>query len=81
MSTEYEIRTVKTLVVPKDSAMYSEMGYTVEIVDESGGEFVVVNDQAPHEERGIRIDDKSWPTLRAAIDTAFDGINKHEVKK
>jgi hypothetical protein len=60
-------RITQLTVVPDDEPIFSEQTTTVTIVDESGGEFVVI--EQSHEPYGkIAIDPKEWPDLRAAID-------------
>lgn len=40
--TEYEMRTTGMIVAPKTQPIFSELATEVRIVDESGGEFVEV---------------------------------------
>ena len=41
MIKDYECRVVKLLIAPKSQPIYSEYATTVEIYDESGGEFPI----------------------------------------
>lgn len=64
-----EIRTTKLVVIPPCEPLFSEHATTVEIVDESGGEFVVVSQDCPdHGCVGrVAINPEEWPVLRDAI--------------
>ena len=55
-------------VAPKGSEIYTERATTVTIQDESGGEFVEV-EQHGNGRGKIAIDPEEWPALRSAIDT------------
>lgn len=69
---EYETRTLSLIVAPAGSEIFSEMATTVEITDESSGEFVQVI-QHGHTGLGkIAIEPKEWPALRAAIDRMIE---------
>lgn len=68
VQAEYETRTLSLVVVPQGYEIFSEMATTIEITDESGGEFVQVKQPGCIDGRGIAIDRKEWPALRAAID-------------
>lgn len=57
-------RVTRLHVIPEAEPIFDERGFSVEIADEGGGEFVVVSDFAEK----IRIDAKEWPALREAID-------------
>jgi hypothetical protein len=60
-------RITQLTVVPEEKPIFSEQATTVTIQDDSGGEFVVV-EQAYADYGKIAIDPKEWPDLRAAID-------------
>ncbi len=71
MTTEYETRVTRVHVMPKGQPLFSEMAATVEIVDDAGGEYVRVTQQAA--ERGdqtqmITIEPTEWPVLRDTIE-------------
>lgn len=66
--TEYETRTMALLVIPKGQPLYSERGTTVSIVDESGGEFVEVEQHGRTDIGKILINAEEWPALRDAIE-------------
>ena len=63
----YETRTTRITVVETGKELYSELATTIEIDDESGGEYVKVT-QDRMVTPGIAIDPQEWPTIRAAID-------------
>ena len=69
--TEYEIRVTRCHVLPKGEPLFSEMAATVEIVDEAGGEYVLVKQQSTRPDSGeqtIAIERDEWPPLRDTID-------------
>lgn len=65
----HEIRTTRLVVLPPGEPLFSEHATTVEIVDEAGGEFVVVEQNCPdHGWVGkVAITPEEWPVLRDAI--------------
>lgn len=67
-------RVTKLTVTPGE--LFHERGFSVEIVDEAGGEFVEVRSN----ESGspLRIDADEWPFLRDAIDRMFVEIAENE---
>lgn len=69
---EYETRTLSLIVVPPGYEIFSEMATTIEITDESGGEFVQVKQPSRTDGSGIAIEPKEWPVLRAAIDRMIE---------
>ena len=66
--TEYEARTMRLLVIPKDQPSFSEMGTTITIVDEASGEFVEVEQIGRTDMGKISITPEEWPMLRDAIE-------------
>lgn len=65
----YEIRATRLHVIPTGAPIYDERGFTVEIDDEAGGEFLIVgchDDQCANGQ--IRLDPSDWPALRDAIE-------------
>ena len=69
LRSKYEIRIVAVLVVPEGSPLYSDMATRIEIVDESGGEYVEVSQSKDSADLGkVSIDPDEWPALREAID-------------
>lgn len=64
----YETRTVKVSVVPKEEPIFHNGVTSIEIVDEAAGEFVEVTQCNDSNEGKIAIEKSEWPTLRAAID-------------
>ena len=67
MAKPYRTRVTRLLVVPEGEPSFSEMSTTVEIEDESAGEFVVVAQRARIDMGQIAINPEEWPALRAAI--------------
>lgn len=64
-----EVKTLSVVVKPVGEPLFSEEATTISIVDEAGGEFVVVSQSARDDLGKIAINPEEWPTLRAAIDT------------
>lgn len=65
----HEARVTRIHILPAAAPIYDERGFSVEIDDEAGGEFVVVNCNDELCAVGqIRVDPGEWPALRAAID-------------
>lgn len=62
-------RPIKWTVGPETEPIFSENQTTVEIVDEAGGEFVVV-EQGNEGYGKIGFDPADWPAIRAAINKA-----------
>ena len=66
---EYRKRIKAIVVFPEGEPIFSELATTIEIDDESGGEFVVVSQYgAIREGNGVAINPEEWPHLRDAID-------------
>ena len=63
----YEPRVTGITVIPKNQPLYSEMGTTVTIVDEAGGEFVEVSQHGGPDLGKIAINPEEWPVLRDTI--------------
>jgi len=57
-------RVTRLHVLPEGEPLFDERGFSVEIDDEAGGEFVVVSDC----DGKIRLNAEEWPALREAID-------------
>ena len=71
MVKPYRTRITQLTVVPEGEPSFSEMATTVEIDDESAGEFVVVSQDA-RTDKGIAITPEEWPELRAAINQMIE---------
>jgi len=73
---EFKTRITKVTVTPGE--LFHERGFEVEIVDESGGEFIQVrsNDTGGC----LRFDVEEWPALCVAIDDMVRGIKENEEK-
>jgi hypothetical protein len=66
--TEYTTSILSVIVKPPADRIFSEMATTISIDDESGGEFVVVRQNADRLQAGeIQITPEEWPSLRSAI--------------
>ena len=61
-----ETRVTQIVLCPPSEPLYSEMATTVQIQDESGGEFVEVS-QTGSSLGKVWINPEEWPALRAAI--------------
>lgn len=80
--TKYETRPIKWIFLPEGELIFSEHGITIEIVDESGGEFVEICDQHDQAKDGkVRICADEWPTLWAAIDHAIKQCREEKKAK
>lgn len=62
-----QARVTRIVVVPANEPLYSERATTVDITDESGGEFVEVSQHGDVSLGKIQINPEDWPKLRAAI--------------
>ena len=58
--------------------MFPSHDTTVEIYDESGGEFVCIKQHPDSGDQEIRIDPEEWPTLREAIDRTIADCRRYE---
>ena len=61
-------RVTQITVLPEGEPTYSERATIVEIEDDAGGEFVIVDQSSGGDYGKVAIDPDEWPTLRAAID-------------
>ena len=68
--SNFEVRGVKWCVVPKKETLFSEMATYVEIVDEAGGEFLVISQSAGKGLQEIRVDVEEWEVIKKAVDYA-----------
>jgi hypothetical protein len=80
MTPKYETRPIKWLHAPVGEDLFGERGITIEIKDESGGEFVAVTSQDGASD-GVKIDPDEWPTLWAAIDHAIKQCREEKKEK
>jgi len=61
-------RTTRITIQPEDEPIFSEQSTSVYIADECGGEFVIVEQDAPDHGYGkIAINAEEWPEIRKAI--------------
>ena len=65
--SKHQPRVTRLAVGPADEPLFSEMVTTVEIADESGGEFVEVSQHGGTDIGKIQINREEWPALRDAI--------------
>lgn len=65
--SDFETRVTKFTVVPKGGPLFHERATDIFLEDESGGEFVVVQQHGEGYGK-IAIDFEEWPALRAAIE-------------
>ncbi len=66
-------RAIKWVMCNEDDPVFTDKGYTVEIMDEAGGEFLGVTSN--HEpESCLKIDKTDWGELKEAIDLAFKAL-------
>ena len=77
----YEIRTVALLVAPDTEPTYSERATKVSIDDESGGEFVIVEQNGRADTGRIEIAPEEWPMLSDAIDTMISACRDEREEK
>lgn len=72
-------RTTRMHILPRGEPIFSELAYTVEIEDDSGGEYIHLKDGSiTGDKDGIKINPEDWPTVREAIDRMVDQIKEHE---
>ena len=64
----YETRTTRIVVLRKGAEIFDESATTIEIVDESGGEFLTISQSHTDAHSSLKIDPQEWPHIRAAID-------------
>lgn len=67
MSAKLQARVTRIVVVPANEPLFSERATAVEIVDESAGELVEVEQHGDVSLGKIQINPEEWPALRAAI--------------
>jgi hypothetical protein len=73
----YETRITRMTTVPQGEELFSEQATEIEIVNEAGGEFVVI--QQHYEEYGkIAINPEEWIVLREAIDKMIKECRKEK---
>jgi hypothetical protein len=77
----YITRTLKIAILPESESIFSERCTTIEIEDQSGGEYLVVTQNSMSsavKEQQIEIDSEEWTPLKEAIDRMFVEIIKHK---
>ena len=68
---DYEVRTMKVVVVPVGETCFSERATFIKIADEDGGEFVKVTQEGGSDDlaRSVAFDPEEWPHIRDAIES------------
>lgn len=61
------------IVVPDGEPTFSEQATTIQIADESAGEFVEVIQHGGLELGKVQINPEEWPAIRDAIDRLISG--------
>jgi len=61
---KYEERITKVIILPEGEEIFSEHSTSIEIVDESGGEFLEVSQL----DMKFRINPEEWKSIKHAID-------------
>lgn len=71
MSINYKTRVTRLSIAPEGEPIFSEQCTNVSIDDESGGEFIVIEQQSGRPDPGqkIRIDSDEWTHIKAAVET------------
>ena len=75
--TDYEMRTVSVMVVPKGEAIFSERATIISIADEGAGEFLKITQQSDHSNAGeqeISIEPEEWPHIKKAVEMMIGQI-------
>lgn len=73
----FEVRPTQWTMTPSGKPIFDERAMTLKIEDESGGEFLVLENCGDvGSEKGFRFDVEEWPALRALIDEAVKGVRK-----
>ncbi len=75
MSTERRIKSV--VVAPAGAPIFDDQAWTVDIEDDAGGEFLVIqcnDDQCANGQ--IRMNPKEWPAIRDAIEFMIEQVRK-----
>ncbi len=68
MVSDYETRTIRIVVLREGVELFDESATTIEIEDESGGEYLVISQSHTDAHSSLKIDPAQWPHIRAAID-------------
>lgn len=79
MSTKYILRPTRIHVLPEGEPLFSEHATVIEIVDETGGDFVQIR-QMPDagQDNVLRINSENeWNAVAAAVADMFSEIAKH----
>lgn len=74
----YETRTTKIIVLMKGKDIFDESATSIEIVNESGGEYLEVSQCSDMYDGKIAIDPYEWPAIKAAINKMIKECRCHE---
>lgn len=78
MNKTHYIRTTEVAILPSvDTKLYAPSVMRIRILDETGGEFVEVQ----QDEYAFRIDPSEWQSLRTAIDTMIKECRPENTEK
>ena len=73
--SKYETRAIMVLVAPEGERIFTDRGFAIEVVDESGGEYLVISNAESNSK--VAIEPGEWPHLRDAIDKMFAGLREY----
>jgi len=65
------------MIRPDGASLFDEHAIEIRLEDQAAGPFVVIKSQLDDLKPGeVSIDPSEWPTIRAAIDAAFEVANE-----
>jgi hypothetical protein len=70
-----KLRVTRMHVLPAGNPIFSEPGYSVEIDDEAGGEFLILKD---NDDNAISFDKEHWPTIKSAVEAMIKESDEWE---
>jgi len=73
---DYEVRIMKTIVLPVRESIFSEQATSIEIIDEGGGEFLKVSQQNGCGKGEIVLEPNDWPDVREEINRMMSFCRK-----
>jgi hypothetical protein len=82
--TQYVMRITRIHIVPEGEPLFSEHATTAEIVNESGGEFIKIEQIDGHTDHAKSIlvnDEDEWDAISAAVADLFAETKKHQTEK
>jgi hypothetical protein len=78
---DYQIRTTRIHILPKDEPLFSVFGTIIEIDDEAAGEYLTVTQQGDTDDamnQQICIEPENWTLLKQGIEMMLGEIEKHQ---